>query len=163
MEQMQIFENKQFGAIRTVKDENGEPWFVGKDVASVLGYSNTMDALSKHVDADDKQTSQIAMLGQSRKMTIINESGLYSLILSSKLPQAREFKHWVTSEVLPQIRKTGGYIPIEEDKLTERIVQPGQGDGTGSGILRQWLPDGTFLCGEREVRCSVLNEEVAQC
>ena len=107
--EIQIFKNPQFAEIRVmVKD--GEPWFVGKDVANVLGYANTMDALAKHVDEDDKQTSQIAMLGQSRRMTIINESGLYSLILSSKLPQAKEFKRWVTSEVLPSIRKTGAYL-----------------------------------------------------
>ena len=107
--EIQIFKNPQFAEIRVmVKD--GEPWFVGKDVAEVLGYANTMDALAKHVDEDDKQTSQIAMLGQSRRMTIINESGLYSLILSSKLPQAKEFKRWVTSEVLPSIRKTGAYL-----------------------------------------------------
>ena len=117
--EIQIFKNESFGEVRTIVI-NGEPWFVGKDVANVLKYANTMDALAKHVDEDDKQTSQIAMLGQSRRMTVINESGLYSLILSSKLPQAKEFKRWVTSEVLPQIRKTGGYIPVnkEDDEKT---------------------------------------------
>ena len=92
---------------------NNEPWFVGKDVASVLGYANTKDALAKRVEREDKRRSQIATpLGGTQTMTIINESGLYSLILSSKLPQAKEFKRRVTSEVLAQIRKMGGYILI---------------------------------------------------
>jgi anti-repressor protein len=95
--------------VRTVTINN-EPYFVGKDVATILGYSNTRDALVKHVDNEDKLTSQIATAGQNRNMTIINESGLYSLILSSKLPTAKEFKHWVTSEILPTIRKHGAYM-----------------------------------------------------
>lgn len=94
--------------VRTVTIDN-EPYFVGKDVADILGYSNSRDALSKHVDTEDKLTSQIATAGQMRNQTIINESGLYSLILSSKLTQAKEFKRWVTSEVLPAIRKHGMY------------------------------------------------------
>ena len=88
---------------------NSEPYFVGKDVAQVLGYSNTKDALSKHVDPEDKQGSQIATSGQRREMIVINESGLYSLIIGSKLPTAKRFKRWVTSEVLPAIRKHGAY------------------------------------------------------
>ena len=95
--------------VRTVTIDN-EPYFVGKDVADILGYSNSRDAMSKHVDDEDKLTSQIATTGQNRSMTVINESGLYSLILSSKLPQAKEFKRWVTSEVLPSIRKHGAYM-----------------------------------------------------
>jgi len=118
--EIQIFKNPQFAEIRVmVKD--GEPWFVGKDVANVLGYANTKDALAKRVEREDKRGSQIATpLGGTQTMTIINESGLYSLILSSKLPQAKEFKRWVTNEVLPQIRQTGGYIPVnkEDDEKT---------------------------------------------
>jgi len=106
-----LFSHPQLGEIR-VQQINGEPWFVGKDVADVLGYSNTKDAICKHVDPEDKLGSQIATSGQRREMTLINESGLYALILTSKLPQAKEFKRWVTSEVLPQIRKTGGYISL---------------------------------------------------
>lgn len=98
--------------VRTVT-VNNETYFVGKDVADILGYSNSRDALSKHVDSDDKLTSQIATAGQNRNQTIINESGLYSLILSSKLPQAKEFKRWVTSEVLPTIRKNGMFATDE--------------------------------------------------
>ena len=88
--------------------------FVGKDVASALGYSNTRDALSKHVDAEDKGTVAIRDTAYETRVTLINESGLYSLILSSKLPQAKAFKRWVTAEVLPQIRQTGGYIPTRD-------------------------------------------------
>lgn len=118
--EIKIFESPEFGRIRTVSDEKGEPWFIGKDVATVLGYSNVRDALCKHVDKEDKGVANCDSLGGRQKTTIINESGLYSLILSSKLPRAREFKRWVTSEVLPQIRKTGGYIPLaaEDDDKT---------------------------------------------
>lgn len=108
MKDLQIFNNPEFGEIRTV-DVDGEPWFVGKDVAKALGYSNTKDALAKRVDNEDKRGSQIATPSGPQEMIIINESGLYSLIFSSKLPKAKEFKRWVTSEVLPSIRKTGGY------------------------------------------------------
>lgn len=120
MNQIKIFESPEFGRIRTVSDEKGEPWFIGKDVATVLGYSNVRDALCKHVDKEDKGVANCDSLGGRQKTTIINESGLYSLILSSKLPRAREFKRWVTSEVLPQIRRTGGYIPLaaEDDEKT---------------------------------------------
>lgn len=109
-EQVQIFENGKFGKIRTLVIDN-QPWFVGKDVAEILGYSNTRDAIRKHVDSIDKADVAICDGRQNRNMTIINESGLYKLIFSSKLPNAREFTHWVTSEVLPQIRLYGGYIP----------------------------------------------------
>lgn len=95
--------------VRTLKI-NEEPYFVGKDVAKILGYKNTKDALAKHVEVEDKLGSQIATSGQRREMTVINESGLYSLILSSKMPNAKRFKHWVTSEVLPAIREHGAYM-----------------------------------------------------
>ena len=108
----QIFSFEQH-EVRTIL-VNDEPYFVGKDVASVLGYSNTKDALSRHVDLEDKMGSRITTSGQSREMTIINESGLYSLILKSKLPKAKKFKRWVTSEVLPTIRKTGSYSNVPQ-------------------------------------------------
>lgn len=108
MNELQIFQSPEFGRVRTVSID-GEPWFVGKDVAVALGYRDTSDAMKKHVDSDDKLTRRFADSGQSREMYIINESGLYSLVLSSKLPTAKKFKRWVTSEVLPAIRKTGGY------------------------------------------------------
>ena len=110
---IQIFTNEVFGEIRTCQ-VNNQIMFVGKDVATALGYSNTRDALSKHVDAEDKGTVAIRDTAYETRVTLINESGLYSLILSSKLPQAKAFKRWVTAEVLPQIRKTGGYIPIRD-------------------------------------------------
>lgn len=110
--ELQIFQSPEFGRVRTVSID-GEPWFVGRDIALALGYINTKDALSRHVDADDKGGSRITTPSGEQEMTIINESGLYSLVLSSKLPTAKKFKRWVTSEVLPAIRKTGGYH-IEE-------------------------------------------------
>lgn len=103
------FVNEEFGEIRTIPI-NGEMWFVGKDVAEALKYSDTYGALKKHVDDEDKQNCQNDSFETPRGMTVINESGLYSLIFSSKLKEAKRFKHWVTSEVLPSIRKTGGYI-----------------------------------------------------
>ena len=110
---IQIFTNEVFGEIRTCQ-VNNQIMFVGKDVATALGYTNTQKAIRDHVDDEDKLTERFVLSGQVRSVIIINESGLYSLILSSKLPQAKEFKRWVTSEVLPQIRKTGGYIPTRD-------------------------------------------------
>lgn len=108
MNGLKIFENHEFGAVRTV-EIGGEPWLVGKDVATALGYSNPRDALVKHVDDEDKGVAKCDTLGGAQELTIINEPGLYSLVLSSKLPGAKKFRRWVTSEVLPSIRKTGGY------------------------------------------------------
>ena len=112
---IQIFTNEVFGEIRTCQ-VNNQIMFVGKDVATALGYAKPENAIATHVDTEDKTTTLIQGTGYNykSKMVIINESGLYSLILSSKLPQAKEFKRWVTSEVLPQIRKTGGYIPTRD-------------------------------------------------
>lgn len=116
MNELKIFENEHFGSIRTVEIDS-TPYFVGKDVAEILGYSNTAKAIINHVDEEDKQIFQTSQNGNSeinnRGMYIINESGLYSLILSSKLPKAKEFKRWVTSEVLPAIRKHGVYAVDE--------------------------------------------------
>lgn len=115
MNNLKVFKSKEFGNLRAVEID-GDPWFVGKDISEALGYSNTRDALSKHVDNDDKNTVAIHD-GNTRgnpNQTIINESGLYSLILSSKLPSAKRFKHWVTSEVLPAIRKHGAYMTDEK-------------------------------------------------
>ena len=112
MEELQIFSNAEFGEVRTLI-LNNEPWFVGKDAAGILSYKDTADAIKRHVDDDDKLTRRFTDSGQSREMYIINESGLYSLILSSKLPTAKKFKRWVTSEVLPAIRKHGLYATEE--------------------------------------------------
>ncbi len=113
---MQVFDNLEFGSIRTVTID-GEPWFVGKDVAAALGYKDTADALKKHIDSEDKLTRQFADSGQNREMYIINESGMYALIFGSKLESAKRFKHWVTSEVLPAIRKTGKYETVLANPL----------------------------------------------
>lgn len=106
--ELTVFENAEFGSVRTLVI-NGEPYFVGKDVAKILGYSNPRKALIDHVDSEDKGVTKCDTLGGTQEMTVINESGLYSLILSSKLPKAKEFKRWVISEVIPSIRKTGSY------------------------------------------------------
>ena len=108
MNELQIFENPTFGSVRSMMIED-EPWFVGKDVAEALGYEVARNAIAAHVDDEDKLTHQISASGQNRMMIIINESGLYSLIFSSKLDSAKQFKRWVTSEVLPSLRKTGSY------------------------------------------------------
>lgn len=108
MNELQIFNNEEFGDIRTVTIDN-EPWFVGKDVAEALGYAEPRSAVSKKVEECDRGVAEMETPSGKQKMTTINESGLYALIFSSKLESAKRFKHWVTSEVLPSIRKTGGY------------------------------------------------------
>lgn len=123
MKELKIFNSPEFGQVRTITLD-GEPWFVGKDVADALGYSNSRDALARHVDDEDKTSVVIPDTGSNykSKTTLINESGLYSLVLSSKLPTAKQFKHWVTSEVLPAIRKHGGYMTPE--KVEEALLNP---------------------------------------
>lgn len=123
MNELQIFNSEEFGDIRTVTIDN-EPWFVGKDVAVSLGYKDTSDALKKHVEDEDKLTRCFADSGQNRQMYIINESGLYALIFGSRLESAKRFKHWVTSEVLPAIRKTGSYQkPMTTDQKIQLLAQ----------------------------------------
>lgn len=125
MEELKLFNNPEFGTIRVVTVEC-EPWLVGKDVATALGYSNTKDALSAHVDDEDKRVIQrsenTTLEIPNRGLTIINESGLYSLVLSSKLPTAKKFRRWVTSEILPSIRKTGGYIQGQQELSPEELM-----------------------------------------
>lgn len=124
MNNLQVFDSPDFGQIRTIQ-QNGEPWFVGKDVADILGYQNGSRDVNRHVDEDDRQNYQNGTFESNRGLTIINESGLYSLILSSKMPKAKEFKRWVTSEVIPAIRKTGKYeamaqaVPINDEPATD--------------------------------------------
>lgn len=121
MNDIQIFKSEEFGQIRTV-DVNGEIYFVGKDVAAALGYLAERNAIAAHVDNDDKMTHRISASGQNRDMTIINESGLYSLVLSSGLPNAKKFKRWITTEVIPSIRKNGGYLANQENMSPAEIV-----------------------------------------
>lgn len=123
MNELQIFNSEEFGDIRTVTIDN-EPWFVGKDVATALGYADTFGALKKHIMDEDKLVCQIDSAGQKRDVTVINESGLYALIFGSKLESAKRFKHWVTSEVLPAIRKTGSYQnPMTTDQKIQLLAQ----------------------------------------
>lgn len=109
MNNITIFEKEEFGKVRALSIDN-EPYFVGRDVAKILGYANPNDAIAKHIDEEDKGVAKCDTLGGIQELTVINESGLYSLILSSKLPSAKRFKRWVTNEILPSIRKTGGYV-----------------------------------------------------
>ena len=120
MKELQIFENAEFGQIRTVTI-NDEPWFVGKDVAEALGYAKPTDAVRKRVDEEDRGISKMETPSGTQDMTVINESGMYSLILGSKLPSAKKFKHWVTSEVLPSLRKTGSYEMPHKQNTDERL------------------------------------------
>lgn len=149
MNELKVFSNPEFGKIRTVK-VNGEPWLVGKDVAQALGYSNPRKALDDHVDPEDKlQGDGVTIrdsMGREQHPTLINESGLYSLVLSSKLPGAKKFRRWVTSEVLPSIRKTGQYtarpmtdyqmesIRVRKAQLLERLAK--EYDGTYRQVLQ---------------------------
>lgn len=119
MNELRIFNNADFGDIRTVEQDGGI-WFVGKDVAEALGYSNPSNAVISHVDDEDKLRTQIKYAGQNREVSIINESGLYSLVLSSKLPSAKAFKRWITSEVIPSIRKTGSYNKPSKQPTTQQ-------------------------------------------
>lgn len=121
MNELMIFNNPEFGNIRTM-ERDGAPWFVGKDVAEALGYSNSRDAVSTHVDGEDKATVAFHDGSQNRNMVVINESGLYALVLGSKLPTAKKFKRWVTSDVIPSIRKHGGYINGQENMTPEELM-----------------------------------------
>jgi BRO family, N-terminal domain protein len=120
-DEIRVFENTKFGKL-TVMEKDGEFFFIGKEVAEMLGYVNSRKAIFDHVDSEDKGITKRNTLGGVQNISIINESGLYSLILSSKLPQAKEFKKWVTTEVLPSIRKHGGYIKNQEKMSNEDIL-----------------------------------------
>lgn len=124
MNELEIFNSPEFGQIRTTEID-GDPYFVGKDVAEALGYSRTADAIAAHVDEDDKGVCETPTPGGKQKMTVINESGVYALVFSSKLPNAKQFKHWVTSEVLPTIRKHGAYMT--PDTIESIIADPDNG------------------------------------
>ena len=146
MNGLMVFQNPEFGEIRTV-EEGGEPWFVGKDVASALGYKNPQEAIRTHVDEEDKGVSEILTPGGTQNTPIINESGLYSLVLSSKLPGAKRFKRWITAEVLPSIRKHGGYIAQQEALSPEELM------AQALFVAQKTLAD-------REARISALTVEV---
>lgn len=147
MGDLKIWENPEFGELRTV-EMNGEPWMVGKDVATALGYKNPRDAIARHVDAEDKGVVKHDTPSGEQEMVIINESGLYSLVLCSKLPTAKKFKRWVTSEVLPSIRKSGGYIA-------------GQDQLTPEELMAKALQVANKTLAEREARISALTVQNA--
>lgn len=150
MNDLQIFNNPEFGQVRTVQID-GEPWFVGKDVAAALGYENTRDAIARHVDDEDKNTVAFHDGIQGNpNMTVINESGVYALIFGSKLESAKRFKHWVTSEVLPAIRKTGTYTAkgpweqsIQEAVRSVRTVR--------AAMEAQGIPEETILKAVKDI------------
>lgn len=142
MGDLKIWENPEFGTLRVI-DQDGEPWMVGKDVAQALGYKDTVNALKSHVDDEDKDRWQITTQFGSKETVIINESGLYSLVLFSKLPTAKKFKRWVTNEVLPSIRKSGGYI-VGQDQLTPEE------------LMAKALQVANKTLAEREARISAL-------
>ena len=122
MNNLQLFENPEFGQVRVI-EQDGEPWFVGKDVAEILGYERPTKAVADHVDPEDRDAVPIQdSIGRMQNTPLINESGLYSLILSSKLPTAKQFKHWVTSEILPSIRKHGGYVAGQESMSDDELM-----------------------------------------
>nr|UVY55702.1 MAG: antirepressor protein KilAC domain [Bacteriophage sp.] len=152
-----VFKNPvhpEFGNLRTIEID-GEPWFVGKDVATALGYTKERNALDKHVDKDDALKRGVTdSMGRTQQMTIINESGLYSLILSSKLPSAKEFKHWVTAEVLPSIRKNGAYIRNQENMTPAEIVA--RGLIAAQNIINEKEKEIAILNG----RCGLLTQAV---
>ena len=126
MNKIKIFQNQEFGAIRTISNEQGDVMFCGRDVAAALGYKKPEWAIATHVEADDSaKRGVIDSLGREQQAIFINESGLYALILSSKLPSARRFKHWVTSEVLPSIRKQGGYLVARPEETDEEVLARG--------------------------------------
>lgn len=147
--EIQIFKNDEFGQVRTTTI-NGEPWFVGKDVADILGYSNPRDAIAKHVDDDDRNTVAIRDGKGNPNQTIINESGLYALIIGSKLPTAKKFKRWVTSEVLPSIRKTGSYTadPLQKQRLEIDL------NNSRTNVAALWLEIGNLATPEYKQVCS---------
>ena len=155
MNRIQIFNNQKFGAIRTMSDEHGEVMFCAKDVASELRYKKPENAIAVHVDNEDKTTTLIQGTGSNYKSqaTFINESGLYALILSSKLDSAKRFKHWVTSEVLPAIRKQGGYMVVRPDESDEvimaralEIMRPPSNDATNKSPVSNPVPTMPTVC-----------------
>lgn len=169
MDELQIFKNEEFGSIRTLFKDN-EPWMLGIDIASVLGYSNNRDALLKHVDAEDKATVAIYDGRQNRNMTVINESGLYSLILSSKLPNAKKFKRWVTNEVLPSIRKHGAYLTDQKaydithnkDALADLLLQAGNQLKEKDLVIQEMRPKALFADAVSSSKTSILVGDLAK-
>ena len=168
MNELQVFKNQEFGSVRTLVI-NSEPWFVGKDVAEALGYKNTKDALAKHIDSEDKEIlkSQNATLENipNRGVTVVNESGLYSLVLSSKLPSAKKFKRWVTSEVLPALRKTGQYQVKElsgQELMAKALIEAQSVLAAKDKQIEQMKPKVVFADAVATSHTSILVGELAK-
>lgn len=168
MNELQVFKNQEFGSVRTLVI-NSEPWFVGKDVAEALGYKNTKDALAKHVDSEDKEIlkSQNATLENipNRGVTVVNESGLYCLVLSSKLPSAKKFKRWVTSEVLPALRKTGQYQVKElsgQELMAKALIEAQSVLAAKDKQIQEMKPKVVFADAVATSHTSILVGELAK-
>ena len=170
MSELQVFESQEFGKIRALEID-GNPWFVGKDVANKLGYAKPQNALATHVDEDDALKRGVTdTIGRKQDMTLINESGLYSLVLSSKLPSAKRFKKWVTSEVLPAIRKHGAYLTDEKaydvthnpNALADLLLQAGEQLKQKELIIQEMTPKAVFADAVEASKSSVLIGELAK-
>ena len=169
MEKVQVFKNEEFGSVRAI-ERNGEPWFIGKDMAEILGYTNTAKAIRDHVDDEDKLTERIVLSGQNREAFLINESGLYSLILGSKLPSAKRFKHWVTSEVLPAIRQNGVYMTDDKaydithnpGSLADLLLQAGEQLKQKEIIIQEIKPKALFADAVTTSNTSILIGDLAK-
>ena len=169
MEKVQVFKNEEFGSVRAI-EKNGEPWFIGKDMAEILGYTNTAKAIRDHVDDEDKLTERIVLSGQNREAFLINESGLYSLILCSKLPSAKRFKHWVTSEVLPAIRQNGVYMTDDKaydithnpGSLADLLLQAGEQLKQKEIIIQEMKPKALFADAVTTSHTSILVGDLAK-
>lgn len=169
MSELQVFESKEFGKIRALEID-GNPWFVGKDVAEKLGYKLPRKAIIDHVDEEDKGVTKWNTLGGTQDIKIINESGLYSLVLSSKLPSAKRFKKWVTSEVLPAIRKHGAYLTDEKaydvthnpNALADLLLQAGEQLKQKELIIQEMTPKAVFADAVEASKSSVLIGELAK-
>lgn len=165
MNEIQIFNNKEFGNIRTVNID-GEPWFVGKDVSNALGYSNNRKAISDHVGEEDKRDGVTIRdsIGREQNPILINESGMYSLIFGSKLESAKRFKHWVTSEVLPEIRKTGGYqsVPQGKELLALAVLEAQKTIEEQNHKIKEMQPKAIFADAVSASETSILVGDLAK-
>lgn len=162
MENIQVFNNSEFGDIRTIQ-LNNETYFVGRDVANALGYSDSFGALKKHVMSDDKLVCQIDSAGQKRDATVINESGVYALVFGSKLESAKRFKHWVTSEVLPTLRKTGSYgMPQGKELLALAVIEAQKTIEEKDKEIERMRPKEVFADAVASSKGSILIGELAK-
>lgn len=162
MNKVKIFNSEEFGDVRTVTI-NGDPWFVGKDVAAALGFTNPRDAISTHVFDEDKGVESIDTLGGKQKMTVINESGLYALVFGSRLKSAQRFKHWVTSEVLPAIRKTGSYqAPQGKELLALAVLEAQKTIEAQTKAIEEMKPKVIFANAVETSHTSILIGDLAK-